>query len=366
MDSGSEEITNLFLHKGWITSISLVIVLALLLHVIVNRFYRKVYPQVEKSHFSWDSALLKALLFPLKVLIWILALNFSIQLISYHFDHHTLNAIFKPFRDLAFVFTALWLTLRFIKNMEDECFFRERRGKKKKYDKTTVRAVCQIARVSAIILASLAFLQTRNVNISAVLAFGGAGGLIIGFAAKDLLANFFGGLMIYFDRPFSVGDLIKSSDKEIEGHVENIGWRLTRIRTLDRRPLYVPNGLFSNICVQNSSRMSNRRIRTHVGVRYCDVKKIALIVAEIDQMLKTHEELDKEKPLICRFDEFGSSSLNILIYCFTKKTAFSDYTLIQQEIFLETIAIIEKNGAECAFPTTTLHIPDPLKLQTNE
>ena len=90
------------------------------------------------------------------------------------------------------------------------------------------------------------------------------------FAAKDLLANFFGGLTIYLDRPFAVGDWIRSPDREIEGTVERIGWRLTLIRTFDKRPLYIPNAVFTTIAVENPSRMHNRRIYETIGIRYDD------------------------------------------------------------------------------------------------
>ena len=107
----------------------------------------------------------------------------------------------------------------------------------------------------------------------------------MGFAAKDLLANFFGGMMIYMDRPFSVGEWIRSPDKEIEGTVEDIGWRLTRIRTFDKRPLYIPNSVFANISVENPSRMTSRRIYETVGIRYDDIDKMDLIVAQVKGML---------------------------------------------------------------------------------
>ena len=87
--------------------------------------------------------------------------------------------------------------------------------------------------------------------------------------------------MIYLDRPFSVGDWIRSPDKEIEGTVEDIGWRLTRIRTFDKRPLYIPNSIFASISVENPSRMSNRRIYEKIGIRYDDVSKMNTIVTEV-------------------------------------------------------------------------------------
>lgn len=362
MDDPTSELSDLFLHRGWVIPVVIILGLTLVVHFLISRFYNRVYSRLEKTHLTWDSALLKALIRPLKVMVWIFGLTFSIQLLAFHFEKDSLIELFRPFRNFSFVVVILWFSLRFIKNMEVDCI-REQREQKKKYDKTTVRAICQISRIVVVLIATLVYLQTRNVNISAVLAFGGAGGLIVGLAAKDLLANFFGGLMIYLDRPFSVGDWIRSPDREIEGYVENIGWRLTRIRTFSKRPIYVPNGIFSNISVENPSRMSNRQIKTHVGIRYADASKMGLIQREVEEMIRSDPEIDTDKFLMVRFDEFGPSSLNFLIYCFTKTTKWADYMLVQQNIYLKTIEIIEKHGAECAFPTTTLHIPDGISLK---
>lgn len=362
MDSKTREITSLFLGQGWGIPILIIITLALIAHFITNHTYKRIYPRLERTKLTWDSALLKSLIRPFKVFLWILALTFSMEILALHIDKKDFMNLFRPLRDLLFVFTVLWFALHFIKNMEVE-HSKTKQSTKKRFDKTTVRAVCQISRVIAIILAVLIFLQTRNVNLSAVLAFGGAGGLIVGLAAKDLLANFFGGLMIYLDRPFAVGDWISSPDREIEGTVENIGWRLTRIRSFEKRPIYVPNGLFSNISVVNPSRMSNRRIKTRVGIRYDDANKMDIIVKEVEEMLKADPEIDNDKFMMVRFDEFGPSSLNFIIYCFTKTTDWGDYMFFQQNVYLKTIQIIEKHGAECAFPTTTLHIPEGVSLK---
>ena len=181
-------------------------------------------------------------------------------------------------------------------------------------------------------------------------------GLAVGFAAKDLLANFFGGLMIYMDRPFNVGEWIRSPDKEIEGTVEKIGWRLTTIRTFDKRPLYIPNSIFNNISVENPSRMSNRRIKETIGIRYDDLSKMEKIINDVRKMLKEHADIDTTKTLIVNFNEFAPSSLDFFIYTFTKTTDWIRYHEIKQDILLNIINIVESNGAECAFPTSTLHI----------
>ncbi|GIR41380.1 MAG: hypothetical protein CM15mP51_21600 [Porticoccaceae bacterium] len=120
--------------------------------------------------------------------------------------------------------------------------------------------------------------------------------------------------MIYLDRPFSVGDWIRSPDKEIEGTVEDIGWRLTRIRTFDKRPLYIPNSIFASISVENPSRMSNRRIYEKIGIRYDDVSKMNTIVTEVKLMLQKHEQIDNEQTLMVNFNKFSESSIDFYLH----------------------------------------------------
>jgi MscS family membrane protein len=214
------------------------------------------------------------------------------------------------------------------------------------------------------ITASLVALQTLGFSISGVLAFGGVGGIAVGFAAKDLLANFFGGLMVYLDRPFSVGDWIRSPDRNIEGTVEEIGWRLTMIRTFDKRPLYVPNATFTSIAVENPSRMLNRRIYETIGIRYDDADKMEGIVREVEQMLRDHPEIDTNQTLMVNFNKFAASSLDFFIYTFTRTTVWTEYHKIKQDVLLKINAIITKHGAEIAFPTSTIHLANSEPLQS--
>ena len=189
-----------------------------------------------------------------------------------------------------------------------------------------------------------------------MLAFGGIGGIAVGFAAKDLFANLLGGLTIYMDRPFSVGEWIRSPDKNIEGTVEHIGWRNTCIRAFNKNPIYVPNALFTSIVVENPSRMTHRRIKETIGLRYQDLGKMAVIVADVKTMLQTHPEIDHEATLIVNFNSFGESSLDFFIYSFTKTTVWATYHEVKQEVLLKIADIIATHGAEIAYPTRSLHI----------
>jgi MscS family membrane protein len=226
-----------------------------------------------------------------------------------------------------------------------------------------VRATAKLARITLWMVASLLVLQSIGVTISGLLAFGGIGGIAVGFAAKDLLANFFGGLSIYLDRPFTSGDWIRSPDRQIEGTVEDIGWRLTRIRTFDQRPLYVPNAVFSQISVENPSRMFNRRIHETIGIRYQDADKMEAIVDQVRTMLENHEDIEQSRTLIVNFVSFGPSSLDFFVYTFTKTTVWVDFHRIKQDVLLKILGIIHANGADVAFPTTTVQVervsPEP-------
>jgi MscS family membrane protein len=214
----------------------------------------------------------------------------------------------------------------------------------------------KLGRIIVLVLAVLVILQNLGFSISGVLAFGGIGGIAVGFAAKDMLANFFGGLTIYMDRPFVVGEWIRSPDKDIEGTVEYIGWRHTRVRAFNKNPIYVPNALFTTIVVENPTRMTNRRIKETIGIRYADLDKMAGIVADVKAMLQKHPEVDTEATLIVNFNQFGASSLDFFIYTFTRTVEWVRYHEVKQDILLKVASIIKAHGAELAFPTRTLHI----------
>jgi len=165
-------------------------------------------------------------------------------------------------------------------------------------------------------------------------------------------------LTIYLDKPFAVGDWIRSPDKSIEGTVEDIGWRRCVIRTFDKRPLYVPNSAFNTISVENPSRMSNRRINETIGVRYSDAEKLGDIVAAVKQMLKEHEDIDNDQITMVNFNSFAPSSLDFFIYTFTKTTDWAEYHQVKQDVLFRIENIIRDNGAEIAFPTSTVYTPD--------
>ena len=336
--------------NAYILEAFFVLVFALLADIIQRKTFRSLSAKATKTKTKWDDAILLSIPKPLSIIIWIASVAFAADIIREALNARILEA-FYPIRN-ATIITALGYFLILAIGRIEKTFLTD----SKSIDPTTLDALSKLARISVFVTAALMILQTLGFSISGVLAFGGIGGVAVGFASKDLLSNFFGGFIIYMDRPFAVGDWVRSPDREIEGTVENIGWRVTRIRTFDKRPLYIPNSVFSHIAVENPSRMSNRRIKETIGIRYDDASKIEIIINKIKEMLKKHPDIDAEKTLIVNFNCFAPSSLDFFIYTFTKTTDWIEFHDVKQDVLLKIIKIVEENGAEFAFPTSTMHI----------
>lgn len=353
------------MNNTWLIQVLAIIIVTCIAAFVEKKIYFKLHPKLVSTSRIWDDLLLLALHKPLKVLIWLFgaALSLEVILTAIEASDKVVRTV-RLTEKLLIVVGLIWFLARYIKNVEDR-YIARCLSEGKKIERSNIRAVGQLSRIGMVIIGVLFGLQVFNVPISGLLAVGGVGGLVLGLAAKDTLANFFGGFMIFFDRSFTVGDWIYSPDKDIEGTVEYIGWRLTCIRRFDLQPLYLPNGMFSTIGVINASRMENRRIKAEIGVRYEDATKISAIVEDAEKMLREHPDIDSTKTCFVKFVAFDQSSLNFQVYTFTKTVDWIKYLTVQQDVYLKIIDIIVQHGASCAFPTTTLKFPHPVKIQSD-
>ena len=340
-------------HNTWVYQVFTVVFLTLLISYVVGLLFGRLCKFAEKSSNVWDDVLLESARKPVQLLIWLLGISWAAR-ITQLANNAEIFELIDPVRRVGVIILITWFLFGLAKRFEIAL---QSPGRvKEPLDATTASAIGKLLRASIIITASLVILQNLGFSISGVLAFGGVGGIAVGFAAKDLLANFFGGLTVYMDRPFVVGDWVRSPDKNIEGTVEHIGWRLTRIRTFDKRPLYVPNATFTTISLENPSRMTHRRIQETIGVRYDDIGQVRSIVESVKRMLIEHDEIDDMQTLIVNLNQFGDSSVNLMVYTFTKTTIWVKFHEIKQDVLLRIAEIIEEHGASIAFPTTTLHV----------
>jgi MscS family membrane protein len=168
------------------------------------------------------------------------------------------------------------------------------------------------------------------------------------------VANFFGSVVVFADRPFQVGDWVEFSD--IEGTVEEIGFRTTRVRRFDKSLVSVPNQMFSTTPITNHSERPIRRVLMNVGLTYeTSAEELRTLLAEARELVAKHPGIDPGFQLV-HFVEFGESSLNLMIYCFTSTAVWTEYLQIREELMLELMDLVERHGVEMAFPTRTVYL----------
>ena len=326
--------------------VGILFAVAFIAHIVLGIVLKQIISHAGKTKIQWDDHLIKAVSAPLKVLIWFGWVYFSIN--AFKGQIEAFNKVVE-YIDIVPIFIITWGVIRVISGVEAYLVEADN-----SVNNDSVRLFTRLVKILVIAAILLGIAQHLGFSISSLLTFGGVGGIVMGFAAKDMLSNIFGGLMIQMDKPFSTGDWIRST--EFEGTVEKIGWRMTRIRTFAKNPVYIPNSIFASIPIETPSRMTNRRIKEVVGIRYDDISQIPVIVAEVEAMLKAHEGIDQSESLRVYFNYFNASSLDFNIYAFTNTTSKDIYQKIKQEILLNVADIIAQHKAEIAYPTQTLHI----------
>ncbi len=213
-----------------------------------------------------------------------------------------------------------------------------------------------VLRFSVVSIVAFSLLSMLGVSLSGLLAFGGLGGIVLGFALKDILGNFFAGAILFWERPFLVGDWIRCPSINIEGVVDSINWRTTLIKTFDRRPVYVPNSVLINNYVENAQRMTNRRIYETIGVRYDDLDNLPALLDDIRIMVKGHKGIDDAQSVVVAFDKYGDFSLNFFVCGITYTTTWEEFQTVKEDILLQVAALAKKHKVEFAYPTSRIQL----------
>ena len=200
-----------------------------------------------------------------------------------------------------------------------------------------------------------AMLQVWGINVTALVASLGLGGLAFALAAKDTASNMFGSFALLADKSIRIGEWIKVGG--VEGTVEDIGMRTTKIRSFEKSLITVPNQIVSNSPIENFSRRGVRRIKMRIGLTYSTTgEQMDTIVQEIRSMLHNHEKISQKETLLVNFESFGDSALNIFIYTFTNTANWERYLNIREDIHLKIMKIVEDNGSAFAFPSQSIYV----------
>ena len=220
-------------------------------------------------------------------------------------------------------------------------------------DDHLVPLVRKIMRVAIIIVTLIMIIQQWGYDVTSLIAGLGLGGLAFALAAQQTLANLFGSIMIFTDRPFGIGDWIKS--KHGEGVVEEIGLRSTKVRTFTKSLISVPNADIASTSIENFSEMTQRRLKTTVTLTY------ATTPDQMEFVIEGIKDLLRESPgfapdFYVSFVEMGSSSLDILVYAFTETTVWAEFLELRQRFFLDLMRLVDRAGTGFAFPSQSLYI----------
>ncbi|MDK9793872.1 mechanosensitive ion channel family protein [Vibrio sp. D431a] len=214
-------------------------------------------------------------------------------------------------------------------------------------EKTKVDAIAKIVKGIWIVISGLMILDHFGVPASSILAVGGMGSLILGFAMKDILSDISSGLLLYWDRQFSIGDWIKIEQPKLEGTVESIGWRVSKIKTLDNRPLYVPNKFLGAAVIQNVSRRESMRFKEYLTIDLDSIGNVNEICNCIrESILINHDDIDVSQPVVVNVSDLNGAVINIYISAFTTSVDVVDFYNIKQDIWLKIVQVLNDHNAK--------------------
>jgi MscS family membrane protein len=212
----------------------------------------------------------------------------------------------------------------------------------------------RFAKVVILLIGTLGILGTLGVNVSAAVAGLGVGGIAIALAAQKSLENLFGGVTLFADRPVQVGDFLRYDDQV--GTVEEIGLRSTRVRTLDRTVVTIPNAEFSNLRLENFARRDRMRLWCMIGVRYeTTPDQLRYVLARLREILLAHPRVT-EDPARVRFVGFGAYSLDLEIFAYVDTSDWSEFLAIREDLYLRFMDAIKQAGTGFAFPSSTTYL----------
>lgn len=332
------------------------IIIGILVLFAVNYLFKRIVKHVRHRSLSakpdWKEKIDHILYFPFQILLWVLGATLIFEVLGRRLNFSFFDSYISAFRSTGFIVCVAWVLLRW-KNVMQKDFLKKDQDTRK-VDSSVVLVVGKVLAIAIIVISTMIILQVWGLDIMPLVAFGGIGAAAIGFSAKDVLANFFGGLMLHINRPFMLGDFISLPDQHLEGHVEEIGWNMTTVRDKDKRPVYLPNSTFSHTLVINCARMTHRRIEARLGVRYEDFDKITQAVEQIKNAISAHAEIDTHLPIIAVFNQFSPTTLDIYIDVYTLQTRYDKFLHVKHQILMLVYEELRKVGVEMPMPILSL------------
>ena len=291
---------------------------------------------------------------PLKIFFIILGIYLAIVFlrVPLQINEQIMDIVTKAFKIISVIEIAVGLANSF--TSKTILGRKLRKSLSQKMDDTVFEFVLKVTRVFIYVIAVFLVLAILEINLTGLIAGLGLGGVIVTLAAQDTAKNLFGGVVIFIDKPFVVGDWIEMDN--YEGTIEDITFRTTRIRTFENALVNIPNAIIADASVTNWSKMEKRRYKTNLCVELnTPLEKLELLKARIEKMLQERESVYDDS-IIVRFDQITDNGINILIYTYTNSVDYASYLKEVEDINIKIMKILKEQNIELAYDTKTVYV----------
>ncbi len=317
-------------------------------YIIIRMFKFK----AKKAKEIKESAFFK----PLKLFFIILGVYLAVLFLKkpLNISQEIMNLVTTIFEIISVIAFAIALAKSF--TLKSTLIVKMRKKAKRQYDDASIEFALKIVRVIIYIIAAFIVLSLLKVDLTGLIAGLGIGGLIVTLAAQDTAKNLFGGVVIFIDKPFAVGDWVQMDN--YEGTIEDITFRTTRIRTFENSLLNVPNSIISNASVINWSKMESRRYKVNIKIDLeTPVEKLQRLKARVEEMLYNRENILDDSTIV-RFDGIDENGINMLVYTYTNSTGYSSYLKEVEGINYKIIKILDEENIKVAHDNQDIYIKE--------
>jgi MscS family membrane protein len=326
--------------------------LIFLLFLLLRKFFTQVILEMmlimaRKTKTSLDEQIIIGLRRPIRFGFIVVGMHLFFKLIFV--DNRFIALVLESL----IIYTIFWAIISLINAFKDYLF--NYTAIDRQHSKELSGFIIRVFKWIVIAIGSSIVLHNWGVNVSGIIASLGLGGLAFALAAKDTASNLFASIALLLDNSLKKGEWVKVAG--VEGVVESVGMRTTKIRSFQKSLFTVPNHLIANDSIENFSRRGVRRIKMNIGLTYgTSSQDIEHIVKGIREMLQKHPKISQKETLLVNFNSFGDSALDIFVYTFSNTAVWSDYLEIREDVLLKISKIVEENNSSFAFPSQSIYV----------
>jgi MscS family membrane protein len=336
----------------WTVKIFSGIIFLIFLNLTLTFYYKYSKKKSLEDDLKNKTKKIEVFLTPIKLFIYLIVFSYVLNVLFNQFNLSKLSNGNIKIRNILITLIVTWIAFRY-KNFLMKKFEKKFQHK---IDGSSIEFISKILSILLFFISLLIILELIGLNIMPLVAFGGIGAAAIAFAAKDMIANFFGGLMIYINRPFKINEIIEIPKENIKGHIEHIGWYSTLIREVNKEAIYIPNSTFSTFTIKNRSRRTHRRIELDIPIRHIDFLKIEKVILEIRNFLKDNQNIDVNLDQLVYISKIDGYFLNLNIKVYTKITDSKNFGQLNQDVILEIEKLLNENSIEIAYPISYVNL----------